>query len=286
VCRIDRRQARAVIPIFIDEVKEPDTRVRWHGLYYLRKLAPDAKDAIPVPLLIEAMSDPDYGVRGMAAWLLGEIGPRAAPAVPALVKALSVNDMWIRSASAPALVKILGSKGTMALPVLIEGLGEENEEALDEYLHALQTLGPAANEALPALLWLANKDRAHRNLIVETIWRISLDADAPVLLLLQDLPGSNGNAQLDAIRLLGQMGPDAKSAVPALCALCADDNAEVRLAGLEALHKVDADAWIGAMQQDRAEHVGWPWRLAAGVLILVLLGVPIGCWSCVKRSET
>ncbi len=126
--RIDRREAHITIPVFIAELQQSDSRVRWHGLVYLQKMINEAKEAIPVPLLIDALSDSDVGVRGMASWILGETGPRAEQAVPALIKALGADDLGIRSAAAPALVKILASEATMAIPVLISVLIYEDDD--------------------------------------------------------------------------------------------------------------------------------------------------------------
>ena len=44
---------------------------------------------------------------------------------------LEVNDVWVRSASALALVKISGPQAGRAIPVLIEGLTDESEDTRD-----------------------------------------------------------------------------------------------------------------------------------------------------------
>jgi HEAT repeat protein len=283
---IDRRQAQAAIPVFVDELRQNDTRLRWHGLYYLRKMIREAKEAIPVPALISALADADFGVRGMAAWVLGEIGPRAEPAVPALVNALAANDVWMRTASAPALVKIIGTKATVAIPVLIDGLVDEDDvDDREEILRALQTMGRAANQALPTLVWLAKQEPRLRGVAAETMWRVSLEAEMPLKMLLQELKEPSTQARIDAARILGTVGPDARAAVPALSVMAQESDLELAEAGLEALRRIDPSSWAAALRDKRQEHIGWPWRWAAGALVAALLSLPICYWSLHRRPE-
>jgi HEAT repeat protein len=280
---IDRRQAQAAIPVFIDELKQSDTRLRWHALYYLRKMIRDAKEAIPVPSLIDALGDRDFGVRGMAAWVLGEIGPRAEPAVPALVKALTVNDVWMRTASAPALVKILGTKATMAIPALIDGV--ENEDDVDdreEILQAIQTMGRTAKAALPTLVWLAKQEPRLRGVAAETAWRVSLEVETPLKMLLQELQEPSAARRVDVARILGNIGPDARAAVPALSALAQESDPELAEAGREALRRIDPVALAAALRNKDQAGIRWAWRWAAGTLIVVLLSLPI-CYTLLSR---
>jgi HEAT repeat protein len=282
--RIDRRKAQATIPIFIQELRETDTRSRWHALTHLRKMMPEAKEAVPVPLLIDALDDLDFGVRGMAATVLGDIGPKAQAAVPALSKALQSNDVWVRGSAALALVSIMGTKATMAVPVLVDGLLDEDQDVRADSLRALQLMGPFAREALPTLRWLAKKDDALRGLAAETIWRITLDPETPVKLLVQELQETNTPRQNQAVRILGQMGPQAKAAVPALRILIHDEDHELRAASLDSLQRIDPAAWAQLMQRSRQDSIAWPWRLAAWAIAAMLLSLPIGYWSLINRG--
>ena len=283
--RIDRRKAQATVAVFIEELRETDTRSRWHALNYLRKMREEAKEAVPVPLLIDALADPDFGVRGMAAEMLGEIGLKAEPAVPALRKALQSNDVWIRGSAALALVRIMGTKATMAVPALIDGLDDEDQDLREDNLRALQTMGSLAKEALPALLWLAKKDDALRALTAETIWRITGEPETPVNLLQQVLKGADPEARRNAVRILGQMGPDAKAAVSALLTLTQDEDPELRAASMESLQRINPAAWAQLEQRKRLESVAWPWHVAAWTLGAMLLSLPIGYWSIGKHRN-
>jgi HEAT repeat protein len=278
---IDRRQARAGIPVLIEKLTDKDTKVRWHALYYLRKMAQDGKETIPLPLLLEAMKDADLGVRGMTAGILGDLGPKAEAAVPALVKALEVDDTWLRSVAASALVRIIGIKATAAIPALIEGLSDDDEDIQEDCLQALQRLGPVAKEAKPALLRLA-KNEALRWQVAETIWRVTLEPRAPVQLLIQALSGDDRQARRNVLRVLGEMGPEAMPAVPALNALLQQEDPEIRAAALESLSKIAPEKWPRAAPKPDGV-AGLTWRLTAWALLIVAVIFPIAYWARRQR---
>jgi len=99
-----------------------------------------------------------------AAILLGELGPPARASIPALERRLEDNNKWIRLASAQALWRISGDS-RKALPVLIALLDSESPPppsqspspggssnyGLIRTIEAMEEMGPAAREAIPAL---------------------------------------------------------------------------------------------------------------------------------------
>ena len=113
---------------------------------------------------------------------MGGIGPDAKAAVPALTAAFKDTDpdvSDVRYASAGALVR-MGVQTQAAMKVLIDAAQQgEHQSAYD----AIAAAGPAAKDAVPALIALIKDDNS---------------------------PDRSGPAGA-----LGGIGPDAKAAVPA-----------------------------------------------------------------------
>ena len=61
-----------------------------------------------------------------------------------------------------AAAEALGRFGARAVPVLTPMLRDSDVEVRVATIHALHVIGPAAKEALPDLLWLAEKDSSER----------------------------------------------------------------------------------------------------------------------------
>ena len=99
-----------------------------------------------------------------AAVLLGELGPTARASIPALEQRLEAKNQWIRLAAAQALWRI-GGDSKKALPVLIAILDSEVSPTQSQWpspggsanyglirtIEAIEEMGPAAREAVPAL---------------------------------------------------------------------------------------------------------------------------------------
>jgi HEAT repeat protein len=107
--------------------------------------------ATEVGPLIDALHSELDVVRFHAAITLGDFGPRGRAAVPALIHAsLWDEEPAVRLGAATALWKIDG-KGPLALNVLTEALGSDNELLCWVAAECLGQMGRAAREAAPAL---------------------------------------------------------------------------------------------------------------------------------------
>lgn len=131
-----------------------------------------------VPALISTLNNPDENIRIMTIAALGEIGIRAAPAVPALKVFAKDQSVEVRVVTVNALGKIRKH----AVSTLIQALQDKNEEVRATARNALIKIG---KPAIPRLI------------------------DA--LLLYED-----ELLRLEVEYVLGEMGADAKQAVPAL----------------------------------------------------------------------
>lgn len=96
----------------------------------LKERAPLDARAV-VPLLLEGLRDPDPGVRTVAATYLGIIQAEAATVVPALVETLQDEEPEVRSAAATALGSF-GSKAGSALRALRKATRDPNPEVARE----------------------------------------------------------------------------------------------------------------------------------------------------------
>lgn len=96
----------------------------------LKERAPLDARAV-VPLLLQGLQDPDPGVRTVAATYLGIIHAEPALAVPALIGALKDEEAEVRAAAATALGSF-GADAQQALPALRKATADRHEEVARE----------------------------------------------------------------------------------------------------------------------------------------------------------
>jgi HEAT repeat protein len=170
---------------------------------FIRDLEPDAE--VIAPTLARAISDPDLEVRKSAAFLLMEYGsrrkgPLLAASVAPLANALKGSDVGLRS----------------------------------EALRALGQIGPTANPALAAV----EECLEDPNLRIDAayaLWYIDRRTKVAIEVIPADLNNGTGNAAY----LLGQIGPAATSAVPALVSVLTNNQNNVRFNSCRALWQID-----------------------------------------------
>ena len=105
------------VPLLANIIAHPDTRHFNDALYYLGKIGPEAKAAVPA--LISALKTNDEDVEYNVAETIGKIGTNASAAVPVLIKALQQTYdpcSGVRIAIIDALGKI-GLPAEAALPL-------------------------------------------------------------------------------------------------------------------------------------------------------------------------
>lgn len=191
------------------------------------------------PALAAALADPDPAVGAKAAEALGYLGPRAKAAVPELTRLARDRGAApnMRYHAAQALVKI-GDGFDAAVPVLTDALGEADRRVGAEAAESLGLIGPAAAPAVPALLvhtWDYNLN--DYNKAKAAVGEIGLQAALPYLI--RSVKETKGRAFQPAVEMLGEYGPAAKDAVPALRAAMADDNHACRVLAAQALGRVE-----------------------------------------------
>jgi HEAT repeat protein len=159
--------------------------------------------------LIELLKTEDAATRTEVLQILGEIGPQAEPAVGAATTALADPDRNVALTAGYCLGKI----------------------------------GPPAKAAIPELRkMLASKDKVVRLTGLWALLQVGPKTEALVETALPVLTDSLTN-DLDFVRLqsavtLGELGPSAESAIPALEVAANDRSPVVRRAAAEAIRKI------------------------------------------------
>ena len=173
--------------------------------------------------LLLLLKDCDPAVRVEAASALGILGGQARRVLPELYAALKEtalrdeNDS-VRTQAVLALIHV-GPQPNSEVAALIDSL--HNELAVVR-LHAAIALGEYGRDALPAVpnlkhtsLW--DSDPAARVEAAVALWKIDANNGSLVLpILIKALTDANELVCWIAADCLGQMGPDAQPAIPAL----------------------------------------------------------------------
>jgi HEAT repeat protein len=256
----------------IKDQRMPDIRslgFSWRGRPRTTEIGPpEALAAIgsaAIPALLEALKRPERQVRLGAAESLRMIGLPSDAAIPELISALNDADPMVGEVVAECLAMIPSRlcRDDKSIASLIKALGSKSEEVrkLAAYAFAAQDLDAHA-VVLTVIDATRNKDAQLRDAAAEALrwicWNglrlnsitqpefmfddekwLSQPMKMLVSTLLAILQGGNDRYhRRRAVELLGKIGPEAKSAIPAL----ADSLQEFALyeAAKEALAKIQA----------------------------------------------
>jgi len=271
------------IESLIEQLGGEDVSARLQAVEALGEIGSTAQDAVPA--LIEVLRDEGYNylfkpfqaasARRKAAWALGQIGESATTV---LVTALKSESGLIRVGAAYALYQIDESKLNMVMPVLIEGLSDDEDVASDA-AWALSEIGVAAEDATSTLIEALNNPSPNvRRSATSALSAIGTSAVPSLTQTLEKEDGllRIGSAyalyQIDESRLnvvmpilieglsdeaeeirsqsawtLSQIGATAKDAVPALVEVLTDKHEEVRTVAVEALGAIGDVAAVPAL---------------------------------------
>jgi HEAT repeat protein len=208
----------AAIPALIEGLKSDEVSIRRNAAFALGEIGPDAQTATEA-LTSALRNDQDIEVRRNAAFALGEIG---SSAIPELLDSLGDKDSRMRRNVAAALVRI----GQPAVPRLIQLLHAENSIIRNNAAGILGRIGPKAKKAIPALeKALQDEDKAFCWTVKQALRKIK---QVTVDDLIECLNDKDIIIRSHAVESLGEMGPEAKSAVPQLILCLKDQKAEVR----------------------------------------------------------
>jgi HEAT repeat protein len=175
-----------------------------------------------VPILLSLLKDPDRDVRVRVLTALGNFGGQAHRVLPALrlalkETALEDDDEFVRIRAAHALLQV-GPEPDSEVAGLIDSLQNELEVLRFHAAVALGNLGRAARSAVPALIHTAlwDEDPAVRVEAAVSLWKIERKGPLVIPVLSEALAAENELICWMAADALGQIGPEAREAVPAL----------------------------------------------------------------------
>ena len=233
----DADTQKTLATAFAGLLDDPDPTVGTAAGAALVRLGDAAEAAIRGQLGDEATR-----IRGLE--ILAAQGEAAAPLVPEMVTALGDDDAACASEAAVALAAV-GPAAAAAVPTLRGLLGGETPAPVRyAAMYALGRIGAAAKEAVPRLLELSRSDdELEATVAVWAALKIQPDDrslfESAIPRLQKALLAEEELARLEAAVSLGDIGPAAAAAAPALELLAEDDpSRSVRAAAAAALEKL------------------------------------------------
>jgi HEAT repeat protein len=204
-------KAKAAIPVLTEIVKDNKAFVAEEAAGALFGIGDDA-----LPALKELLKAEKPGARAKAVRALMSLvqkKPAAKEVAPLLIDLFKNDpDATVRAGAASGLGH-LGIEAKTAVPLLVAGLKDNNDDIFEACARALGRFGKEAKSAVPDMVAVAkNKDR-------------------------------DEYVRASCVRNLAEIGPDAKESVKDLIVLAQKDSSEeVRGTAAYALRKIDPEA--------------------------------------------
>lgn len=204
-------------------------------IWVIMAIGPEAKEAVPG--LLPILDSDSFHMQYWAQRALAAIGPAAKPAVPKLIELLAKGVVSVRRHSAIALGAIGPGIGPEGLQALERALDDPQQPVREDAVIALGKLGDFAQPAVPAIQRALDKHRIAALVpAARSLWQLTHDASRTVPVLIEAL--DDPNAVADAAQMLGELGPAATAAVPALRQATSSADPELRDAAQEALRRI------------------------------------------------
>ncbi len=232
------------------QLVSPDVVARREASYELAKLGPKAKDALPA--LIKALDDGDKQVWTNAIAAVSAMGPDAKDAIPTLLadfdsKSASRQRSYYRDQVIVRTAYALTRIGPAAIPPLIDGLRSQDTMMRSGCARALGGMGPAAKDAVPALI--ENLGHGDAGVQADVIDALGSIGDTAKPKLIEALAWKEPRQRSTAALALGAMGKSAQDATaPMLAQLKTETDAAVRASLLTALPRLGADATLALIE--------------------------------------
>jgi len=170
----------------------------------------------------------------------------AVAALPAVIQLLEPTNA--SRSMAISTVSQMGTNRTQAIPALIRLLSDPGSTPEAAWL--LGEIGSQAHAAIPELRRALTDPRIlQRDQILEALWRIDHDTNIVPLLALELEKTMYVATRWNILRVLGQIGPQAKPAIPSILRAISDPLADASPEGWRALRRIDP-------QGDQAE-IAW-----------------------------
>jgi HEAT repeat protein len=247
-----------------DMLKDPSEQVRWQAAQALQQLGKGAIKALPA--LAEALHDKNQNVRNHAVYALAQIGEEGAKvltktfseskdaqlrnqllqtmlytqarahAVPLLKLAVHDPDKDVRQSSIQMLPNLGQTQEVFDL--LAEALKDKELSVRLTAVYTLQNLGPKGMSLLEQGLTSA-KEAQMRQAILQGLINYKHQTKTMVGPLIEFLKDGQPQVRSQAAQVLGNIGADAKDALPMLKELVNDTNITVRQQAQAAINRIE-----------------------------------------------
>lgn len=157
-------QMPEAVPALITALDDPSYDVRTHACLALRKLGPQASNA--VPRLMQIVTNEPGAIVTLATFALSSIGQ---PAIPSLTESLFHTNAHIRKLSAETLGN-MDAYGVPAVPALVQAAKDPDAVVREKAIGAIAKIDRTTPEADTALIEALNEtNQMTRALAVEAI---------------------------------------------------------------------------------------------------------------------
>ncbi len=227
--------SKGIASAFLDLLDDSDAAVREAGLCAIRDIPPDILGE-PPPKLIAATEDASETNRAIAIAVAAGFPRGLDPILPIVFRHLEHDELMVRDACARALGRIRPSAlSSDAIPAVITGLGSRDRKVRLALVPLLARLAPEAPASVPALIGvlkepidsdstIMGRDQAPEYVgpaheAARALGKIApRTARAPqaISALAEVVRSGPAQRRATASRALGQFGPAALDAVPAL----------------------------------------------------------------------
>jgi HEAT repeat protein len=207
------------------------------GCRTLGLLGPAAREA--VPRLAELLADADARVRREAVSTLGRIGPAARPATKALLKLADGPQLDLCLYSLKALEQIQADPDRVR-PFAVRILRGPQPFLRVRAVSLLWHVAPKEMDLMPHVLELLNQPIGRLELF-DVVGQMGPHAAGAVPALTKLLSNRDFSLRIQLVQALGQIGPVARPAVPTLADLLATAEVGLRTPILTALLSIGGD---------------------------------------------
>jgi HEAT repeat protein len=222
---------KAALVTLMESLSDPDAAVRYAALGPLALVAP-ASGVDPPQALVDTLKDESAGTRASAVLALASFRRGLDPRIPAMLEMIEKDkDPAVREAFRRSAASIHPPAVTAAvIPTLIAALRSPDGQVRDMACRVLMTFGSEAREAIPALIAMAREEWSDSTVVdrqllaldrsaIEALSKIALKTESAgqvIAVLTELIQETSPNRSAAAVAALGEVGPAAESAVPAL----------------------------------------------------------------------
>lgn len=200
----------------------------------LAEIGPEARYAVPTLI---ALASEHRGYLDIYCKALGRIGADAEEAVNLLESALRDENPRVRLAAADALTRILPQRSSNAVATLKSFQNDASRVSFRGVDHRGATRLDPDNETQKA------EDRFCQLSSSVSLWRLGFGKVSPVAPIAEELGKRDSLYAESYVELLGDIGPEARPALPLLKQLLSPDwFIDLRRAVAIAIRKIDSEA--------------------------------------------